>query len=138
MERKRRLGFFFGAGAEVGYGLPSGGKFALDIFKMSKEEDKEKFKEQLEAIDLQSQTATQWLPENFKTKNIYVFGKGNFEEIISSSLEHRRESTLGYLEKFDSNISKILENWDINEVTLREIFSHKIKLEIGDKLYSKK
>lgn len=30
-----KLGFLFGAGAEVGYGLPSGGKFALDILDMT-------------------------------------------------------------------------------------------------------
>ena len=28
-----KYGFLFGAGAEVSYGLPSGGKFALDIFR---------------------------------------------------------------------------------------------------------
>lgn len=136
MEQKKKLGFFFGAGAELGYGLPSGGRFALDIFKGSKEEDREAFREQLANIDLQSQIATQWLPENFHSKRINVFGKGNFEEIISSSLEHRRQSTLKYLENFDSNIAGILNNWDIDEDTLREIFSKEIEIEIGDKLYS--
>ncbi len=85
---------------------------------------------------MQSQIATQWLPENFQSKRINVFGKGNFEEIISSSLEHRRQSTLKYLENFDSNIAGILNNWDIDEDTIREIFSKEIKIEIGDKLYS--
>lgn len=28
-----KYGFLFGAGAEIGYGLPSGGEFALGIFK---------------------------------------------------------------------------------------------------------
>jgi hypothetical protein len=28
-----KIGLFFGAGAEVGYGLPSGGKFAIDLFR---------------------------------------------------------------------------------------------------------
>lgn len=28
-----KVGFFFGAGAEISYGMPSGGKFALNIFK---------------------------------------------------------------------------------------------------------
>lgn len=28
-----KLGFLFGAGAEVGYNLPLGSKFALDIFR---------------------------------------------------------------------------------------------------------
>lgn len=36
MSEKRKIGFLFGAGAEIGYGLPSGGKFVLDIFKGSK------------------------------------------------------------------------------------------------------
>jgi hypothetical protein len=29
----QKLGFLFGAGAEICYGLPTGGKFALDIFR---------------------------------------------------------------------------------------------------------
>lgn len=137
MEQKKKIGFFFGAGAELGYGLPSGGRFALDIFKGSKEEDREAFREQLANIDLQSQIATQWLPDNFQNKRINVFGKGNFEEIISSSLEHRRRSTLDYLEQFDDNISDILNNWDIDEDMVRKIFSEEMDLEIGDKLYSR-
>ena len=32
-----KVGFFFGAGAEISYGMPSGGKFALNIFKKSVE-----------------------------------------------------------------------------------------------------
>lgn len=28
-----KFGFLFGAGAEMGYGFPSGGRFALDIFR---------------------------------------------------------------------------------------------------------
>ena len=28
-----KVGFLFGAGAEICYGLPTGGKFALDIFR---------------------------------------------------------------------------------------------------------
>lgn len=28
-----KYGFLFGAGAEAAYGLPSGGKFALEIFR---------------------------------------------------------------------------------------------------------
>ncbi|MET2235683.1 hypothetical protein [Enterococcus faecalis] len=136
MNQKKKLGFFFGAGAELGYGLPSGGRFALEIFKGSKEEDREAFRQRLTKVDLQSQIATQWLPENFQSKRISIFGKGNFEEIISSSLEHRRKSTLEYLENFDSNIVKILENWDIDESTLRKNFYQEIEIEIGDKLYS--
>ena len=133
---EKKIGLFFGAGAEIGYGLPSGGRFALDIFKGSKSEDREAFREQISTIDTQSQLATQWLPDNFKSKRINVFGKGNFEEIISSSLEHRRQSTLSYLENFDSKIEAILKNWDISEEDLRNLFQLETGSDIGDKLYS--
>jgi len=133
---EKKIGLFFGAGAEIGYGLPSGGRFALDIFKGSKSEDREAFREQISTIDTQSQLATQWLPDNFKSKRINVFGKGNFEEIISSSLEHRRQSTLSYLENFDSKIEAILKNWDISEEDLRNSFQLETGSDIGDKLYS--
>lgn len=136
MSMQKKVGFFFGAGAEIGYGLPSGGKFALEIFKGSKEEDREKFRSQLSKIDLQSQIATQWLPANFQSKRINVFGKGNFEEIISSSLEHRRADTLSYLEKFDDNVSKILTSWDISEQQLHDSYAAFMGEAIGDKLYS--
>lgn len=136
MSTKKKVGFFFGAGAEIGYGLPSGGKFALEIFKGSKEEDREKFRDQLAKINLQSQIATQWLPANFQSKRLNIFGKGNFEEIISSSLEHRRASTLKYLENFDENISSILLNWDISEQKLHDNYAGFMGEAIGDKLYS--
>ena len=45
------IGFLFGAGAEMGYGLPSGGKFALEIFRQDTTEIKALFKEQREHID---------------------------------------------------------------------------------------
>ena len=41
-----KLGFLFGAGAEVGYGLPSGGKFALDIFRYDTSKSKQAFMRQ--------------------------------------------------------------------------------------------
>lgn len=38
------ISLFFGAGAECSYGLPSGGKFALDIFRMNTADDKAELK----------------------------------------------------------------------------------------------
>ena len=39
-----KYGILFGAGAEIGYGLPSGGKFALDIFRYDVSKSKKNFK----------------------------------------------------------------------------------------------
>ncbi|WP_239644810.1 hypothetical protein [Oenococcus oeni] len=137
MANKKKIGLFFGAGAEMGYGLPSGGKFALDIFKMPKQEDKDYFSKMINKIDLQSQIATSnWLPADFKDKRLFVFGKGNFEDIISSSLENRRDSILGFFDNFDRNVSHILANWDIDEQQLQRSFTEKTQLDFGEKLYS--
>ncbi len=38
-----KYGFLFGAGAEMGYGLPSGGRFALDIFRHDSSKSKQVF-----------------------------------------------------------------------------------------------
>ena len=40
-----KYGFMFGAGAEMGYGLPSGGRFALDIFRHDSSKSKQDFKD---------------------------------------------------------------------------------------------
>ncbi|HLQ95097.1 MAG TPA: hypothetical protein VK108_01830 [Pseudogracilibacillus sp.] len=131
-----KLSVFFGAGAEIGYGLPSGGKFALEIFRISNEQDKEGFREQIKAINPLSQIATQWLPDNYYNKRLNVFGKGEFEGLIASSLENRRGDILEYLNKFDANVTKILENWTFNEKKLREKFYSETGEQIGDKTYS--
>ena len=69
------IGFLFGAGAEMGYGLPSGGKFALEIFRQDTSEIKALFKEQREHIDGSTYYAANWLPDDYKTKSVTSFGK---------------------------------------------------------------
>ena len=34
-QRPLNIGFFFGAGAEKGFGLPDGGEFAIKLFNQS-------------------------------------------------------------------------------------------------------
>ena len=71
---------------EIGYRLPSSELFALGIFKRSKSEDRKVIREQISTNDTQSQLATQWLPNNFKSKRINVFGKDNFKECDSIAI----------------------------------------------------
>jgi hypothetical protein len=66
----KRIGFLFVAGAEVGYGLPSRGKFALEIFKQGSSINKRKFKENRESIDGSTAHASDWLPKDYKTKSV--------------------------------------------------------------------
>ncbi|GEN36600.1 hypothetical protein [Aneurinibacillus danicus] len=132
---KPKISFFFGAGAEISYGLPSGGKFALEIFRSSSETDKEDFRKQVQSISPTSVYAAKWLPENYQTKRLHVFGKGEFEGLIASSLEYRRGNILGFLDDFDENVNKILSNWDISEEIIREKFYEETGIEFGAVLY---
>ena len=47
----KKVGFLFGAGAEICYGLPTGGKFALDIFRQDVSISKKEFIEMRDSID---------------------------------------------------------------------------------------
>lgn len=133
---KPNISVFFGAGAEIGYGLPSGGKFALEIFRCPNEEDKEAFRHQIQNINRMSQIATQWLPDNYTNKRLNVFGKGEFEGLIASSLENRRNNILAYLDNFDEHVINILQNWHVTEEVVRQKFTNETNEHIGDQLYS--
>lgn len=130
-----KLSLFFGAGAEVGYGLPSGGQFALDIFKISNEEDRENFREQIKSIDKRSQIANNWLPEDYKSKRINVFGKGDFTSLIESSLENERMNISHYLDNFDEKVTAILNEWTLNEAEINQCFFNATNEALGSNTY---
>lgn len=96
-----KLGFLFGAGAEVGYGLPSGGKFALDIFRYDTSKSKGTFKKMRDDVNTTTRYATQWLPNGFKEKNISSFGKSVFQNIIKDTVEHNRKRIINRINEFD-------------------------------------
>ncbi|CAG7653973.1 hypothetical protein ACFQI7_32055 [Paenibacillus allorhizosphaerae] len=132
---RAKIALFFGAGTEIGYGLPSGGKFALDLFRTPVEEDKAEFRKQLEKINNTSHYATKWLPNNYLKKRIHVFGKGDFEGIVTSSLEYRREEILTYLENFDEHVHKLLRYWSLSEEEVRMKYKEEMGFDIGDISY---
>lgn len=153
---KKKISLFFGAGAEINYGLPSGGKFALDIFKMDTSEDKIKFKSDRDKIDKKSHYARNWLPFDFEKKPISSFGKSQYESLVKSSLEYKRFEILKHLSMFDEKTSKLVikirkqHNKDINNIFENitktpfgtETYGHEIKISstLGDhnKVFSSK
>lgn len=102
---KRRImkyGFLFGAGAEVGYGMPSGGKFALDIFREDASSSKAEFRKMREEVDSTTNYGRKWLPEDFQNKNISSFGKTVFQNIIKDTVENNRGHIIEKINEFDS------------------------------------
>lgn len=106
--------FLFGAGAEVPYGLPNGGEFALEIFRLIGEEDKASLKTEIGKINRTSHQAA-WFPKDYTNNRIHVFGKTSFESIISSTLEMKRDIIINTLLHFDDMANKVkIEFSDIN------------------------
>jgi hypothetical protein len=126
----KKLALFFGAGAECSYGLPSGGKFALDIFRMNTAKDKECFKEQLKKVDKQSPYAS-WLPDDFENKKLTAFTKGQYDSIVKGSLENKRSSIISYLRHFDENVNIIVERLYIQGLDIDKVFENVLQVEIG-------
>ena len=103
-----KYGFLFGAGAEIAYKLPSGGRFALDIFRQDTALPKQRFKEMRDAVDSTTAYASQWLPKDYLSKNISTFGKSVFQNIIMSTVEHRRGLIVKKVNDFDELASHVV------------------------------
>lgn len=131
------IALFFGAGAEIGYGLPSGGKFALDIFRMDVGEDKKKLRSARENVNKRSNYAKNWLPQDYEKKPISSFGRPQYESLVKSSLEYKRFDILNYLKNFDNRASNIAKKFDEkNSCNIRETFERKLRASFGSESFS--
>lgn len=131
-----KLGFFFGAGAEIGYGLPSGGKFAIDLFRQDPSPYRAEFREQLRSIDLTSTYAVDWLPQGFKDKRIHAFGRSEFTSLIESSIEYRRSEIIRRLNQFDSECEEAMQSLGVSREVVEDKFSELTGQAVGDRLYT--
>lgn len=132
-----RLGFFFGAGAEVGYGLPSGGQFAIDLFRQDVSLHKQALRNQLQTqIDRQSIYATNWLPDRFDSKRIHAFGKNEFSSLIESSIEYRKQEMIRRLNQFDVEADIALMQLGITPERLAQCFREKTGNDYGTRTYT--
>lgn len=131
----KKIGFFFGAGAEIPYGMPSGGKFALNIFKNSVDAYKEQLKEALKKIDKSGAYARYWLPQGFDTKPVYAFGKSEFGSLLQSSIEYNNSCILDKLSNIDNICYNILKENNISYKTLYEVYQKIFAKNFGDYTY---
>lgn len=132
----KKIGLFFGAGAEMAYGLPSGGEFALDIFRQDISEPKRKFKERLRSIDSRSPYASRWLPDNYQTRPISTFGKNQYEQLVISSLEYKRQAIIDFLNDFDTSAEKIKDDFFQAGVQIDDHFQSVMGQAIGEVVFS--
>lgn len=113
--------------------MPSGGEFALDIFRVNADEDKGEFKNKLKELNSTLPYVNKWFPSGYRDKSISKFGKREYEALIISSLENKRKEILIFLDDFDQKSSVIKEKLkDIFDVD--QIFK-KLGAKVGDSLY---
>lgn len=151
-----KFGFLFGAGVEMGYGLPSGGRFALDIFRHDPSKSKNEFKAMRDSVDLTTLYANDWLPSSFYNKNISTFGRSVFQNIITDTIENNREMIIDKISHFDDiargvarslkreksvDVKGIMESIlsrDLNNICLGQSIAFISELEKGDDLFKSK
>lgn len=117
----KKIAFMFGAGAEMSYNLPSGGDFALNIFKRDTTESKNVFRRMRESIDSQT-SYTSWLPPDYKTKSISAFGRKAFEDIIHGTVEQNRDTIIKRLSTIDELCEAIHEQMATNNIDVSRAF----------------
>lgn len=122
-----RYGFLFGAGAEVGYGLPSGGKFALDIFRQDTTESKKEFKAMRDSVDSTTTYASNWLPRDYIGRSISSFGKSVFQNIIKDTVEHKRSHIVQKLNAFDETARKAADKLQKEGIDSKEVMERLLK-----------
>lgn len=135
MSGNKKIGFFFGAGAEACYGLPLGGRFALEIFRQDPTQDKQQLREMARKVNNQGMYATKWLPPGYLSKRVYAFGDGQFSSIVKSTLESKRWQIIEFFKRFDEKVHDLLQNWALSEAQLQEKFSEVTGEQIGNVFY---
>lgn len=149
-----KFGFLFGAGAEIDYNMPSGGTFALEIFRRDASGSKIKFKTMRDAVNSRSRYAASWLPVDYKTKNISCYGKSVFEAIIKDTIEHNRNKIIENLNSFDTAATSIVRKiqdssgklvddafkniigTEVRNISMRQDISFIDVFQEGDKLFA--
>jgi len=114
----KKIGLFFGAGAEIAYGMPDGGRFALDVFRAQQTKAKANFRAALKQVDKEaSHYVTEFLPKDFEKKSVTVFGKAQLATIFRSSLKTHRVELKNQLDNFDEQVAQgVLSERDLQTV----------------------
>ncbi|MGM3190479.1 hypothetical protein ACS25B_05960 [Dickeya dadantii subsp. dieffenbachiae] len=116
--------------------MPSGGKFAIDLFRQDPSQYKTELRQQLRLVDSRSSYANDWLPQGYADKSIYAFGRNEFSSIIESSIEYKREEIIRRLNRFDQECDDAISTLGIDKATLENLFSELTGHVIGERLYT--
>lgn len=154
---ENKIGFLFGAGAEVGYGMPTGGNFALEIFRYPNDESKDILKDMIGHVEKGSSYAAKWLPKDYDKKKITAYTRKVFNSIIKDTIRNNKESIINKINDFDDTAirasAEVFNNGNkkpqdelddkiyndlgrnVNEINVNQQISYSNLFKEGDKLF---
>ena len=135
-----KLAILFGAGAEQSFGLPDGGEFAISLFTQKYEPLKSELRKALDTIQKSSSTNQnymKWLDYISPSKNkLSTFGKNDFEQVIMSSAEQKKQDIKDFLINIDDNAcslcKKLIGDKSLTKNTIYEGLKKEFKLNDSD------
>lgn len=141
MLAKNKLAILFGAGAEQSLGLPNGGEFAISLFTQKYDSLKSELRQALDTItNKQSKNSNyiEWLNYTSPSINrISTFGKYDFEQVIMSSAEQKKQDIKDFLihidEKACSLCKKLIGDESLTKNTIYEDLKKTLNLGNSDK-----
>ena len=132
-----KIGFLFGAGAELSYGFPTGGKFSLDIFRQDVKTNKEEFIKIRSDVD-NSLYDNEWWPEGFKKNKITTYGTKIINTLIKDTLDENRKKIIENINKFDDyaeNVKHAKKCYDdIDEIFLESLKKSVDSCNVGENI----
>lgn len=140
MFEKNKLAILFGAGAEQSFGLPNGGEFAISLFTQKYDSLRSELRQALDTItNKQSKNSNyiEWLNYTSPSINrISTFGKYDFEQVIMSSAEQKKQDIKDFLihidEKACSLCKKLIGDESLTKNTIYEDLNKALHLGNSD------
>lgn len=137
--KTHKIGFLFGAGAEMGAGFPSGCEFSIEVFRYDKYA-KQKVNDRLEKIVIKDDYSN-WLA---KKNKISIFSGSSLKNVIKDSIEDNKDKVIKTINDFDAICAKQIKNYFnkrlLNRLIEKNIDSKlkelnkEIKISLSDKL----
>ncbi len=120
--RRARLTLFFGAGAEASDGLPTGGRFALEVIRRAKDPI-DAFKADRVRINGGCTMAyRKWLPVDLMKQRVAHFGKSERSRIFEDSLRGGYARVVASLDAYDASATAFMGKHGVARSRVEALF----------------
>lgn len=128
----KKIGFLFGAGAEISYGMPGGGKFALDIFRQPVDNAKKYLKAMRDNVNEQTDYASKWLPNDYQNKTIRSYTQRVYDSIIRDTINNNKDLIIERINHLDELAQQVVDKvYGTDKEKAESLFEEEIQNELN-------